>query len=194
MHLELVLLKTKNHHSEKPEHCNSKEAPACPSLGKPVHSSEDPAQPKKWFFKCCLSLLLNFSAPLPAFRGRQCRHVPLAGPSETRQGPVTLISVTLGPARAGPDTQGMSKRVGDSEGPWPEPCPAAPCPALVMSWGSQPACLTASSLSLTSSCVQWTLLFCMRLPLHTAVYPFSCLCPDCVPVPFCSPLSLNICL
>ena len=114
-----------------------------------VHSNKDPEQPKtKNFFECCLSLLLNFSAPLPAFRGRQCRHVPLAGPLEAGQGLVTLISVTLDPARAGPDTQDMSKRVGDSEGPWPEPCPAAPCPALAWSraGGSQPVSLTAAPL------------------------------------------------
>ena len=137
------------------------------------------------------SLLLNFSAPLPAFRGRQCRHVPLAGPLKTGQGLVTVISVTLGPARAGPDTQGMSKRVGDSEGPWPEPCPVAPCPALVTSWGSQPVSLTASSLSPTSPSISkgpsFSVRFCLSI-LRCIPFPL-CLCPDRVSVPFCSSLS-----
>ena len=151
-----------------------------------VHSNKDPEQPKtKKFFECCLSLLLNFSAPLPAFRGRQCRHVPLAGPLETGQGLVTLISVTLSPARAGPDTQGMSKRVGDSEGPWPEPCPTVPCPALVTSWGKRlgvPACLSHCFIFVSDFLLhlQWTLqCFCLSTLRCVPVLFVSvlCVCP-----------------
>lgn len=56
---------------------------------------------------------------------------PLAGPLETDRGLLSLISVTLDPARAGADARGMSKRVGESEGPWPELAwlpPALPWP------------------------------------------------------------------
>ena len=158
-----------------------------------VHSNKDPEQPKtKNFFECCLSLLLNFSAPLPAFRGRQCRHVPLAGPLEAGQGLVTLISVTLDPARAGPDTQDMSKRVGDSEGPWPEPCPAAPCPALAWSraGGSQPVSLTASSLSPTSPSISSGPSSASASP-HFGV-PLSSLSLSCVSVSSSSPVSQSV--
>lgn len=147
--------------------------------------------------KCSLPLCLNFSAPLHAFRGKQCRCVPSAGPLETGQGLVSLVSVNLGP-----DARGMSKGVGESEGPWPEPSSEASYSTLVTSWrwgagagSSQPVCISHCfvfvSVSLLLSPVDSSSLYASASPyfcLSLCIFLSICLCPDSVY------LSLNLCL
>lgn len=126
----------------------------------------------------------------------------MAGPLETGQRLVSLISMTLGPARAGPDARGMSKRVGESEAPrqgWP---PRGSCPVTIEEGAGPRAkalCLSpcfSPALIFSSLLLTFHFSLCPACP-HVCLFLFISVCPllsVSVSISFSVPPSVSSCL